>query len=185
MKRGLFKTTSFIAATGLVFATSAYAYIPPEQTQITFEAIPKAEPVPLLSNEDVARVIPTQMQSTSDGGAIERQILDRSFNSFISGDFVRKSSVGQAATKVEKAMRADVSLGSPGGVQHKFQLEYQAFQNQAKLGYTGLLDAHVVYQVNDQSLNIDVVRTLSSSSRVVLNHTSVNDTSLVKMMWDW
>lgn len=142
-----------------------------------------------ISKDDVAKVIPTNIQSGSDEVMVSRKVLDYSVNNFLNSPNVKNSSVGRTADSVQKAMQAEVSFGNhkKGSIEHHLNLQMQAFEQVAYLHYSGYADADVKYFIVPRNTTVEVVKNLASTTSLVYDYlnSDVEARNTISMRWIW
>lgn len=135
--------------------------------------------------------IPMDMHPTDDSSQVMAKIADRSVSHIWNDPQVRASSLGRAATKVEKKLTQEVVLGSnaPNEIEHKFNFQVLAFQGRAEMKYEGLTHALVSYQATDATTTFEVFDNLPTAlkQQVVLSHELRRDDRLsqLSVRWNW
>lgn len=111
-----------------------------------------------LKSDDVAKVIPQNMTTTTDGGKIASQILDRSVSTFFDSDAIKKSQVGRTAKEVEQKLQTEQSFGGsqPDSIKHSVKFTMKATESRADLEYSGITNAQVTYYVAQSKTNFEV-----------------------------
>ena len=139
---------------------------------------------------DIQKVIPQDMQASSNGSQVAAKILDRSVNSYFNSDAMRKTDIGRTATTVEKSMATDVSFGGqqPESIRHSIKFAIQPAQTQAKLSYTGITNADLTYKATSSTANFEVREPVAMlSTNLVFNH--INSPSdrkdILSLRWVW
>jgi hypothetical protein len=160
---------------------------------VNFAKLPRLEEKK-LTNEDVMNIVPiNKLREGDDGNDVSHKILDQSVNSFLKSDYVQNSSLGKTAKSVEDGVRTDISFGSKDSkIKHKVSFQYQAFQQEAKLGYRGLLNLNLKYNFSSNDYLAEIVQDIDGKE-IVLGHEVYTDTlenyqndkSSISMRWTW
>lgn len=153
-------------------------------------AIQPVESLAAPSSNDIARIIPSNMAPTTDGGMVATQILDHSISTWFNSDSVRNSSLGRTAHQIEKTMENDISFGGskPESIKHSLKFSMKATQTRADVEYTGLTNAQITYFIAQEKTNFELrepVRALGT--QVVYNNIATRDErrQTVSLRWDW
>ena len=143
-----------------------------------------------VENKDIQKMIPQDMQATSDGGQVASRIADKSMNSLMDSPLMKSSDLGRAAKTVEHSMQADMSVGGaePDSIKHSFHFDVQAAQSKAMLHYQGITNANLTYQASGQTLNLEVREPMKViKTDLVYNHIDTfndrRDTLSVRWIW--
>lgn len=150
--------------------------------------IPEIEVPPLLTREDLNKIIPSNIAATDPSDTVLKKIGDKAVNAWLKSSSMQKVSLVQAAQKVEQAMKAEVNLAPENSeVQHKLNFQIQAFQSVSKIDYTGYVDATVSYNMRDQKTGYEVRRKVFHNKDLFMNHTStkIDNSSAVGLKWNF
>ena len=176
-----------IVALALVAPVRAVAFISRDSMNLDIQNVVPVLPKQDIDAQKVGMVVPTDIRSGAGSDEVSQKILDRSMQSVLEGKMINNEFL-RSAKKLETAMKPNLSFGqSPSGVKHEIQMEYQAFQNKAKLGYKGLFDASANYDLGNRNTDFSVGRNLSSATKLSLGCVA-NPTSSVEMLtiqWKW
>ncbi len=129
-----------------------------------------------LSKNDVAKVVPLDLRTTNDGNAIRDKILLHSANSIVKSEMVKNSFLFKTAQKVQKSAKVDMSIKPvktvfrPKPIEHKFNVDVQAFKKEARLTYKGYVDSRIEYKMETDSLYFLVEEKLSDNSKIAFSH---------------
>lgn len=138
---------------------------------------------------DMTQMIPLNMQPSDNSSQVFSQVADRTMTSIWNSEAVRGSALGQAATEVEKQMKAQVVMGgnSPESIQHKLNFNMQAFQATAQVQYTGFTNANLKYKVTERKLGLEVFEHMTGNKDLVVSHTitSLDRLSEVSLRWNF
>lgn len=147
--------------------------------------------------QDVASIIPYhRLQQGDTGQILQRKILDQSVNSFLKSDMIQQSGVGQAAKSVEDGVKTDIAFGGgkDSDVQHKFSVQYQAFQNEARIRYSGYANLNLRYRMDNATYEAQWIHELEGKQLVFsrqvqlieeLQNIDRTDVSSVSLQWTW
>jgi hypothetical protein len=110
------------------------------------------------NSADVAKVIPANMQPTTDQTKVASQILDHSVSAFFDSDAIKRSDMGRTAKQVEQSMQTEQSFGSgePNSIKHSVKFSMKATESRADIEYTGLTNAQMTYYVAQTKTNLEV-----------------------------
>jgi hypothetical protein len=175
------------------FLISLYgmAAIPPQVVLDTRTIKPVQPVVQTLTADDIARVIPMNLQpGTNDEDKIMGHIMDHSINSFVRGDYFRNTDLGKAAESVEQVLKTEVSLGGEDfdefgnpGTQHILNFQVLAFEQKAFLTYKGLTNLNLI--ATTTNLDIILSQPMSLTSTLILSHNTAQALSQINMQWAW
>jgi hypothetical protein len=133
--------------------------------------------------------IPINLEPTTDGDVVFRKIADRSINYWLNDPRIKNSSMARTANAVQNTMSADMAISSnqPHGISHKFKLQYLAFQNIAKIDYSGLMNASLRYYSHLARTEFEVLKKLAPHRNLIFNqaHTEQENFSKVSLQWQW
>lgn len=166
---------------------NAQAMIPKQQTELILENIKPILPKVQIDEQEVRKVIPTDIKSGASADEVEQKILDCSTKSLVEGKMFQSPFL-DSAKKIESALRPNLSLGkSPSGVQHQLNLDYQAFQNRANMSYAGFLEATANFDLSARSLKLVFARMVGTGTKVILDHQANLDSSIemLRFQWNW
>ena len=142
-----------------------------------------------LQSADIANFIPTDLNPDDQKG-IGRQILNKTVNSAMKSESIRKSSLGRTAASVQNSMQGGVSLGSrePNSVQHEIRLAADPLQAQARINYSGLTNAQLSYLATESKIDFEWREAVSViETDIVFNHTNApgERRELMSLRWAW
>lgn len=142
-----------------------------------------------VTNDDIARIIPNDLNPTNDGGNVATQILDHSLSNFFNSDAVKRSDFGRTAHQVEKSMESEAGFGGneTGSIRHTFKFAMKAAQAKAQVEYSGLTNAQLSYQAAQGTTNLEIHEDLGAATKVVFNHINAPDDrrDTVSLRWNW
>jgi hypothetical protein len=148
--------------------------------------IPKYEIPPLLSREDLNKIIPNGVTATEPSDEVLKKIGDKAVNVWLKSSSMQKVSLVQAAQKVEQAMKAEVNLApEDADVKQKLNFQVQAFQSVSKIDYTGYVDATVSYNMREQKTGYEVRRKVMHNKDLFVNHTATKEENLSTVGLKW
>ncbi len=166
----------------------ALASIPRPDPYEGFSAAQAAFEADRIKTEDVANYIPTDMTPTDDSQSVARQIADKSVTAFFNSPRFKQSSLGQTSERVQKKMEVNASVGGaePGEIKHDFKFQMQAFQNFAKVDYSGYLNACFKYYLTTPKMDLEVLENFGKRQLVFNHHLENGDTlNQVMLRWGW
>lgn len=150
--------------------------------------IPEYEIPPLLTREDLNKIIPKNVTPLDPSSDVLRKMSDKAVQVWLKSSTMQNMSVVQTAQKVEQAMKAEVALGSPdeeGGVQHKLNFQVQAFQALSTVDYKGYVDATVSYNAREHKSGVEVRERVLKNKDLYVNHTTSKDEDLSSVGLKW
>lgn len=148
--------------------------------------IPQYEIPPLLTREDLNKIIPSNVTANDPSQEVLKKMGDKAVNVWLKSSAMQSVSLVQAAQKVEQAMKAEVNLAPEDSeVKHKLNFQVQAFQATSKVDYTGYVDATVSYNVRDQKAGYEVRRKVLHNKDLFMNHTQGKDENLSSVGLKW
>lgn len=137
-------------------------------------------------NFDPGQVVPLDMKPTDDSGEVFSRIADYSLSNFFNSAAVKSSPLGKTADRVEKKVKQDIVINdSENHVQHKVSFQLQAFQEQAKIDYTGYLNASLKYHAPDSATIFEIQEPLAKNKEVYVNHTATPSDRLSEVGMRW
>ncbi len=150
--------------------------------------IPQA-PSSAWTQEDVSKVIPTDMKGSDDAGYVATRIGDQAFQSWFNSPSVRNSSIGRTANTVQESLKTEVSLkgNDETAVEHKFTFQVLALQAISQLRYSGWLNAALDFDARAHQTKLEVSEKLWNNKDLVFSHTASADQgmSAVGLRWNW
>lgn len=131
--------------------------------------------------------IPTDMTATASSGQVFGRVADKTASAIFNSESFRAMPIGDAATHVEKSMKTDVVLGGdqPDEIQHKFNFNLQAFQALAKVQYTGITNAAVMYYALQSKLSLEVSEKVFGTKDLVFNQDFSHADALSRVSFRW
>jgi len=179
------KQTIYILSLSILTAQSAFAALPP-QTELDLRKIKKIEPANKVTSDDVAKVIPTELQPGEDQNEIGLKIADRSANSITQGDFFRQSDIGRAANAVQNSLKTEMSLGGgEGHTTHNIQMQVLAFEQKAFIRYAGFTHFKMTYLNYKNDLDLEVSEKIGDNTDFVLTHDVNASLSAANVRWSF
>lgn len=161
-----------------------------------------AKEMPLLtmpiSNEDSIRnisdsILPKSLTTADSSRTVVSKIIDNSLAYWWNNSEFKNTSVGRAATTIEKNMKADLDLGTTSNsmsnakTDHKISFKVLAMQALAKLEYKGWFRGAINYNVKAATAEAEVLENLSNNKDLVISHSiSANENkSQLSLRWKW
>ena len=150
--------------------------------------------------EDYAKFLPKNLENSQNEAYVANRFGDLALQNIFNSPQVRSSSFGQTATKVEKAMKTEVSInGAPKnknkgaavsadpGIEHKISFQVMALQAQTKLEYKGWTNATLKHDARAKETGVEISEKVWHNKDLVLSHTKtdVEDKSSVGVRWNW
>ncbi len=186
LKMRLFLKLSLMTACLCSLTFQANASIPPRQLMENHVVLKPAFYHDETTAADIEKVIPLNMQPTTDQSAVVSRIADHSLDRFFNSPEVQQSSIGQTAHEVQEKMQTDVSFGGEeeGSIRHVFKMQMLAFQNTARVDYTGLMDAKLFYHINDARFEVELLEKLGRKD-LVFSHNGTRTETLNQVALRW
>ncbi len=144
---------------------------------------------PLLSAETTQKLLPQSVSADDSGGKVASKIIDNTVSYWWDTSPIRQTSVGRAAEKVEKNLKAEVDLGKSENSQteHKISIKLLAMQALARLEYKGWVRAGVNYDARSAKTEAELLESLAANKDLVLSQsfTNIESKSQVSLRWNW
>lgn len=135
------------------------------------------------------RVLPKSLTSADSSQTVVSKIIDNSLAYWWDNSELKNTSMGQAATKIEENMKAEMDLGSSdsGKTDHKISLKVLAMQALAKIEYFGWTKAAINYDAKAAKAELEVFENLSNNKDLVVSHsvTAAESKSQLSLRWNW
>ena len=148
--------------------------------------IPKYDIPPLLSREDLNKILPSGVSSSEPSDAVLKKMGDKAVNVWLKSSAMKDVKLVQAANKVEQAMKAEVNLSpTDSEVKQKLKFQVQAFESVSKIDYTGYVDATVSYNLREQKSGYEVRRKVLHNKDLFVNHSNSKSESLSTVGLKW
>ncbi len=151
--------------------------------------LPKDISEPLISGETSKKLQPKTVGVGESGSSVFSKIADNSLSLIWESSNLKKTVVGQAAEKVEKNLKTEMSFtdSSANKTQHKFSFKVLALQALAKLEYKGWLNAAINYDAKASKTEAEVSEKIFSRQDIVISHAMTPDESKsqVALRWSW
>lgn len=137
--------------------------------------VPADDLVNLANPEEVEPVKDLSFDSADHANRNEKvgkKIMDHTFKSFAKGKLTPNAKIFQTVENLEQSMKYDITIpkSSADDIEHKFNLQYQPFQNMAKIKYRGFLQANIEYFLSDATLECSIEKELSQDMRLAVTH---------------
>jgi hypothetical protein len=130
---------------------------------------------------DAAKMIPTDMQASENQNEVFGKVADQSLSSWFNSDAMRATTLGRAATTVEKELQQEVVIQTKNSVQHKFNFNVQAFQALAQIQYEGFFHSALRYKLAQAKFDLEISQQMFGNKELLLNTTG--DASEVAVRW--
>jgi hypothetical protein len=165
----------------------SHAAIPPQQLTLNLNAVNPIKEKAKITNEDVAALIPMNLQPGQTDKEVGLRVVDKGLNSFTQGDYFRNTEVGKAASGVEKAMKTEVHFGDPeqNEIQHSLNMQVQAFEQKAFVKYSGFTNVRLTYLMYNSNLNLEINESLGVNTELVIKHDLHDQLSQAQVKWSW
>lgn len=139
----------------------------------------------------VSDFIPLTISPSADSGYVMSAIADKSISTIMDQPQFRESTLGRTADTVEKNLVQEVAFGgeAENATQHKLNFQIQAFQSQARVKYSGLTNAALLYRARSSTFAFEIFEKLpyAQKQQLVLSHElrPQERVSNVSVRWDW
>lgn len=149
--------------------------------------IPVDNVTPVMTSEDVAKIVPLDLKEGDSQGTVFTRIADRGLNMWLNSPAMKSSAIMQMAEKTQEKLKTDVVVpaSSPNEVSHKFSFKVEAFQALAKLEYSGWLKAAINYDAKESATNVIVKEQVFDDKEFILTHKSDKTEGLSMMGLAW
>lgn len=151
--------------------------------------IPEDKVTPKITNADVAKIVPNDLNEDDDASAVVTRIADKGISLWFNSAAVKATSIGRFAETAQEKLKTDVSLppSDPEGVTHKFSFRIEALQAAARLEYVGWLKAAVNYDAKASSTDIYFKEKVLQNKDLIVSHkaTKQQDLSMIGLAWTW
>lgn len=151
--------------------------------------IPEDKVTPKITKEDVAKIIPLDIQSNESTGSVMSRIADRGFNMWFNSPVIKNSLLGRAVEETQEKLKTDVVVpaATPRGVSHKFSFRVEAFQALAKVEYSGWVKAAVNYDAKASATDIQFKDKVMNNKDLVVSHKANKEQglSMIGLAWSW
>lgn len=151
-----------------------------------------------LKAEDYVKFVPNHVENSSSEAYVANRFGDVALQNFFDSPQVRSSPLGQTATKVESAMKTEVSLnGGPSSqkrdkdtipkTEHKISFQVLALQAQTKMEYKGWTHATVKHDARAKETGVEISEKVWRNKDLVISHTKTDseDKSSLGVRWNW
>lgn len=137
-----------------------------------------------FTEKDMEKLVPTDLTPEMSDEKIASRIADRSLQTLMKSPGVQNSTFGKTAKNVEKATQADMTLqgSEKNSVEHKFRFQMLAFQSEAQIKYTGLMDASLTYEIGRSQIDLEIKEALAKAQEVVFNYQSGKEQTLNQIL---
>lgn len=142
--------------------------------------------VPLLTFETSRKIQPKSIGASETGSSVVTKIADNSLALWWDTSPMRNTRVGQAAEKVEKNLKTEVSFkNKKSKLEHKISFKVLAMQALAKLEYKGWVNAAVNYDARAAKTEAEVSEKISAKQDVVVSHAISKEENKSQVAWRW
>lgn len=180
-------TSLLIIFITIAFAITSEAKVNLKKTKPLIMPIDVSEP--LISAETNEKLLPKNLTVDESSASVLSQILDNGFSVWWDKSPIRQTSVGRAAEKVEKNMKAEIDFGRSANskVDHKLSLKLLAMQGLAKLEYRGWLRAAINYDARSAKTEAEVLESIATNKDLVVSQSFAyqENKSQVSFRWNW
>lgn len=146
------------------------------------------------SNENKSfskKVLPKSLTAADSSKTVVSKIIDNSLAYWWDQSEMKKSSIGQAATKIEDKMKAEMDLGTSGEAStktdHRISLKLLAMQALAKIQYIGWTKAEINYDAKASKAEVEVFENISNNKDLIISHSisAAETKSQLSLRWNW
>ncbi len=183
---------NLLASLLIIFLTIAFAVTSEAKVNVkttTRMVMPVDVSEPLISAETSNKLLPKSVKPDESSGSVISKIMDNSFSVWWDKSPIRQTSVGRAAEKVEKNMKAEVDFGRMANskVDHKLSVKVLAMQALAKLEYRGWVRAAINYDARSANTEAEVLESIAANKDLVVSHSfaAQENKSQVSFRWNW
>lgn len=162
----------------------AHASLAPRIDTSYFMASKEAYERTLFQEKDMEKMVPLNLSEEMSDTQLTSKIADRSLQNYLKSPRVQASSLGRTSKSIEKATRVDMSLGgnTKDSIEHKFRFQMLAFQSEAQLKYSGLLNAELKYEIARSQVDVEIKEPLAQNKELVFNYQSSHEDTLNQVL---
>lgn len=179
--------TLFILIGFISFAATAQAKVNLKKTQVLIMPTDISEP--MMSAETVQKIQPKSVAPDESSSSVISKMVDNTVSYIWDASAIKQTSIGRAAEKVEKTMKAEVDLGKSANskTEHKISVKLLAMQALAKLEYRGWVRAGINYDARAAKTEAEVSENIAKNNDLVLSHSisASEKKSQVSIRWNW
>ncbi len=133
-------------------------------------------------------------EESTRNNKVGKKIMDHTFKNFAKGKFTPNASIFRTVKNVEESMKYDITFAKENAndIEHKINLQYQPFQNMAKMKYRGFLQANLEYYFSDAKLECSIEKDLTKDTLLAVTYgndsispNSDDSMSMLLMRWEW
>ena len=176
-----------ILVTILFFSMNGHAEVNLEKTKLLI--MPSDVSEPLISAKTSKKMQPKSINPEESSSSVISKIMDNSFSVWWDQSAIRQTSVGRAAEKVEKNMKAEIDFGRSENskVDHKLSLKVLAMQALAQLEYRGWFRAGINYDARSDKTEAEVLENLAENKDLIISQSFAQQEakSAVSLRWNW
>lgn len=171
---------------GTLFSVDRWpAAIPRKQIELDLGKVEPIKPQALIDPMTTELVIPQSLEPGSDGQRVGSQIMDHNLKNLMQGRFFRNAEFAKKAQEVQEAFQPSVGYTDSSGVEHKVNLEFEAFQGFAKLKYDGYLSSNLTFVPESKDFLLSVSDQIAESTQLSVEHDSRSEVSWLKLNFGW
>lgn len=134
---------------------------------------------------DMSQIVPLDLPPTDDGHIVFSRIADQSVSSFFNSPEIKQSQFGKTAVEVESKLNQNVNIGNSGSIQHKLNLNFQAFQSSAVVQYVGFTNVSLKYKALEHKVGFEVSENIGFNKKFSVNHSVNPEQYLSTMNFHW
>lgn len=144
---------------------------------------------PIMTQETSQKILPKTIEHDESGSSVISKMADNSFGVWWETTPMRNTAVGQAADKVEKKMKTEVSFqdATANHTEHKIIFKILAMQALAKIEYKGWVQAAFNYDAKASKAEAELSEKIFHQQDIVLSHAVTPSEAKSQVSWrfDW
>lgn len=173
----------------ILFSPPSFAVIPDEQTVLDINAITAMALQEELTTEDIAKYIPVNMGPTDSSTDVGKRIVKQTTRTLLKSELIKNSSLGKTAESIKEGVNTEIKSAQVNEEQeeihHKVKFKLDPLKTEAKVTYTGFFNAQSVYELDENSLKIEIKERIFEEYDFVISHDVNEKTSLMQLRWSW
>ena len=151
--------------------------------------IPVDNVTPRITTEDVAKIIPTDVNRGTTTSQFVTRVADKTFNLWFNSAAMKNSALGRAVETTQEKLKTDVEVkaDTPEGISHKISVRIDAFQALAKLEYKGWVNCALNYDAKSSESLFQLKEKVLDNKNLIVSHkaTRDQDLSMIGLAWSW
>jgi hypothetical protein len=136
-----------------------------------------------LNGDDVQKMIPLNLTPGSTESTLAQEIAKHSAYAFANYD--QFGDLGTAAQKMEKSLTVGAGSGDGKESDSKWNVQLMNTRSETQLRYKGDIDLKCNYSYSNQSAEMELKPSKAGSTSIVIERQMKDDSSSVKMKWNW